>query len=167
MSIDIQTSNGGSVKSTRRRKHTLTELLISQDELTELLAISGELEDERPIAKAFNTHNLYMQFLQLSLAGSARKNLPPLSLNEQHLLEQIAVHSEMDKPIKVADICRMTQFGCASTVRHLIHKLNAAGLIHVDAATSTPRRKFINLSQAGRAYFQEVEDCLDKALFMQ
>lgn len=153
--------------SPRRRKHSLSELLISQDELTELLAISGELENERPIAKAFNTHNFYMQFLQLSLAGSSKKNLPTLSLNEQHLLEQIAVHCEMDKPIKVADISRMKQFGCSSTIHHLIHKLNAAGLIHLDASTSAPRHKFINLSQAGRAYFQEVEDCLDKALLMQ
>ena len=147
--------------------HKPTESLISQDELAQLLAISGELEDERPIAKEFNTHHFYMQFLQLSLAGSSKKSLPTLSLNEQHLLEQIAVHCEMDKPIKVVDVCRMRQFGCPSTIHHLIHKLSAAGFIHLDAAVSTPRLKFINLSQTGRAYFQEVEDCLDMALLSQ
>ena len=144
-----------------------SEALISQDELTQLLAISGDLEDERPNSEGFNTHLFYMQFLQLSLAESASKNMPALSLNEQHLLEQIAVHCEMDQPIKVVDVCRMRQFGCSSTIHHLIHKLNAAGFIHLDAAQSTPRLKFINLSPLGRAYFQEVEDFLDRALLRQ
>ena len=141
--------------------------LISHDELAQLLAISGDLEDERPIARAFNTHHFYMQFLQLSLASSSKNNLPTLSLNEQHLLEQIAVYCEMDKPIKVVDVCRMRQFGCPSTSHHLIQKLSDAGLIYLDAAQSTPRLKFINLSSVGRAYFQEVEDCLDMALLRQ
>lgn len=141
--------------------------LISQEELSQLLAISVELEDERPITNGFNTHHFYMHFLKLSLAGSTKKSLPTLSLNELHLLEQIAVHCEMDKPIKVVDVSRMKQFGCPSTIHHLIHKLSTAGFIELDAAQSSPRLKFIKLSPMGRAYFQEVEDCLDMALLSQ
>lgn len=153
--------------SPRRTPQNPREAVISHDELTQLLAISSELEEERPVTKAFNTHHFYMQFLQLSLAGSSKNSLPALSQNEQHLLEQIAVHDEMDKPIKVVDVCRMKQFGCPSTIQHLIHKLSAAGFIHLDRAQSAPRHKFINLSQVGKAYFQKLEDCLDMALSSQ
>jgi hypothetical protein len=100
-----------------------TTPLISNDELTQLLAISGELEDELALTKAFNTHHFYMQFLEFTLANASNNDLPTLTLNEQHLLEQIAVRCEMDK-----------------------HKLSAAGLIHLDVAPSNLRKKFIYLS---------------------
>jgi hypothetical protein len=106
-----------------------SQRIISSDELNELLAISHELEHERLIAKEFKTHRFYMQFLELSLANQHKNSRPILTLNEQHLLEQIAVRCEMDKPISVIDLCVMRQFGCSSTIHHLIHKLGAADLI--------------------------------------
>ena len=144
-----------------------TTPLISNDELTQLLAISSELEAEQPSVKVFDTHHVYMQFLEFTLANASTHGLPALTLNEQHLLEQIAVRCEMDKPISVIDACKMRQFGCASTIHHLIYKLSAAGLIHLDAAPSNLRKKFIQLSPIGQAYFQKLEDFLDMALLHQ
>ena len=138
--------------------------LISNDELTQLLAISSELEAERPQAKVFNTHHVYMQFLEFTLSNASANDLPTLTPNEQHLLELIAVRCEMDKPISVIDVCQMRQFGCASTIHHLIHKLSVASLIHLDAAPSNLRKKFIHLSPMGQAYFQKLEDFLNMAL---
>jgi DNA-binding MarR family transcriptional regulator len=143
------------------------QALISHDELTQLLSISRELEDERPLAKAFNTHHFYMQFLEFTLANTSKSQWPSLTLNEQHLLEQIAVRCEMDKPISVVEVCQMRQFGCASTIYHLIFQLNTAGLISLEVNASTPRKKFIHLSSKGHAYFQELEDFLDMALLRQ
>lgn len=141
--------------------------LISSEELNELLTISQELEDERPIAKEFNTHHFYMQFLELSLANQHKNSRPILTLNEQHLLEQIAVRCEMDKPISVIDLCVMRQFGCSSTIHHLIHKLSSAGLIFLDSNHSAPRKMFLNLSSRGYAYFKEIEARLEMALQTQ
>ena len=47
--------------------------------------------------------------------------------------------------------------------------LNLDTSVHcqLDAAQSTPRLKFTNLSEMGRSYFQEVEDCLEMALLSQ
>ena len=144
-----------------------TTPLISNDELTQLLAISSELEAEQPSAKVFNTHHVYMQFLEFTLANASANNLPMLTPNEQHLLELIAVRCEMDKPISVIDVCQMRQFGCASTIHHLIYQLIAAGLIHLDVEPSNLRKKFIHLSPVGQAYFQKLEDFLDMALLRQ
>ena len=141
--------------------------LISNDELTQLLAISSELEADRPQAKIIDTHHVYMQFLELTLANASTHELPTLTPNEQHLLELIAVRCEMDKPISVMDVCQMRQFGCASTIHHLIYQLIAAGLIHLDVAPSNLRKKFIHLSPKGLAYFQKLEDFLDMALLRQ
>ena len=138
--------------------------LISNDELTQLLAISSELEAERPQAKVFDTHHVYMQFLEFTLANESTNDLPTLTPNEQHLLELIAVRCEMDKPISVTDACQLRQFGCSSTIHHLIHKLSVARLIDLDVAASNSRKKFIHLSQKGQAYFQKLEDFLDMAL---
>lgn len=143
---------------------TQTNSLISNDELTQLLAISGELEDEHTLAKIFDTHHVYMQFLEFTLANASANELPTLTPNEQHLLELIAVRCEMDKPISVADACQLRQFGCSSTIHHLIHKLSVARLIDLDVAASNSRKKFIHLSQKGQAYFQKLEDFLDMAL---
>jgi hypothetical protein len=134
----------------RRDVPEYRQRLISSDELNELLTISQELEDERFIAKEFNTHHLYMQFLELSLANQHVNRRPILTLNEQHVLEQIAVRCEMDKPISVIDLCVMRQFGCSSTIHHLIHKLIAADLIFLDSYRGSKRKKFINLSPVGR-----------------
>lgn len=141
--------------------------LISHDELTQLLAISSELEVELPKAKVYDTHHVYMQFLEFTLANASANNLPTLTPNEQHLLELIAVRCEMDKPISVIDICQMRQFGCASTIHHLIYKLSAAALIALDVSPSNLRKKFIHLSPTGQAYFQRLEDFLDLAMLRQ
>jgi DNA-binding MarR family transcriptional regulator len=141
-----------------------SQRIISSDELNELLAISQELEHERLIAKEFNTHRFYMQFLELSLANQHKNSRPILTLNEQHLLEQIAVRCEMDKPISVIDLCVMRQFGCSSTIHHLIHKLGAADLIFLDSYRGSKRKKLISLSPAGRQYFREIEARLEVAL---
>jgi hypothetical protein len=150
--------------NTLRDESKFNQPLISSDELNELLTISQELEDERPIAKEFNTHHFYMQFLKLSLASQHNDSRPILTQNEQHLLEQIAVRCEMDKPISVSDMCVMRQFGCSSTIHHLIHKLSEAGLIFLDSNHSAPRKMFLNLSSSGYAYFKEIEVRLDMAL---
>lgn len=152
---------------TKRDAFQPREPLIGGDELNYLLAISQELEDERPVVKQFDVHHLYMQFLEFSLANQLNPKRPVLTLNEQHLLEQIAVCCEMDRPISVIDVCLMRQFGCSSTIHHLIHKLSAAKLIFLDSNASAPRKKFINLSPAGRAYFKEIEARLDMALQSQ
>ena len=151
----------------RRDVPEYRQRLISSDELNELLTISQELEDERFIAKEFNTHHFYMQFLELSLANQLLNRRPILTLNEQHLLEQIAVRCEMDKPISVIDLCVMRQFGCSSTIHHLINKLSAADFIFLDSYRGSKRKKFINLSSAGRQYFKEIEARLETALGIQ
>jgi DNA-binding MarR family transcriptional regulator len=152
---------------TRWNASTQTKPLFSNEELTQLLAISSELEAELPQAKVFDTHHVYMQFLEFTLANVSANDFSKLTPNEQHLLELIAVRCEMDKPISVMDICQMRQFGCASTIHHLIYQLSAAGLIHLDVAPSNLRKKFIHLSPTGQAYFQKLEDFLDMALLRQ
>jgi len=139
------------------------EAILSNAELTALLAISKDLEDDRPVDKKVNTHHLYMQFLQISSANAENKNLPFLTLNEQHLLEQIAVRSEMENPISVSEACLMRQFGCISSVHHQIQKLNIVGLVELDADKNDRRRKFIRLSKDGLDYFKQIENCLDTA----
>jgi DNA-binding MarR family transcriptional regulator len=146
---------------------TQTKPLISNEELTQLLAISSDLEAELPQAKVFDTQHVYMQFLEFTLANVSANDFPKLTPNEQHLLELIAVRCEMDKPISVMDVCQMRQFGCASTIHHLIYQLSAAGLIYLDVAPSNLRKKFIHLSPTGQAYFQKLEDFLDMALLRQ
>lgn len=141
--------------------------LLSNDELTQLLAISGEIEDEMQGFTKSNTHHLYMQFLQISLANKPTANLAILTLNEQHLLEQIAIRCEMGNPVSVTEACQMRQFGCISTVHHKIQKLNALGLIFLDADHVDLHKKFITLSANGLNYFKQIEDCLDMALMLQ
>lgn len=85
---------------------------------------------------------MYMQFLQNTFADQPNKNSPTLTLNEQHLLEQIAIHCEMDKPISVSEACSMRQFGCVSTVHHQIRNLSAAGLIFLDIDKNNTRGGF-------------------------
>ena len=143
------------------------EALLSNAELAELLAISSDLEDERPVVKKPSTHQLYMQFLQISLANAPNTSLPNLTLKEQHLLEQIAVRSEMGNPISVSEACQMRQFGCISTVHHQIHKLSTAGLVVLDSDQNDRRKKFISLSKDGLEYFKQIENCLDTALMRQ
>jgi DNA-binding MarR family transcriptional regulator len=167
LALRFRISHAGHDMKSMRHTPSQTQPLISNDELTQLLAISADLESERPTAKVFDTHHVYMQFLEFTLANASTHGLPALTLNEQHLLEQIAVRCEMDKPISVIDACQMRQFGCASTIHHLIYKLSAAGLIHLDAAPSNLRKKFIQLSPIGQAYFQKLEDFLDMALLRQ
>ena len=142
-------------------------VLLSNDELAQLLAISSDLEDEKPVFKRANTHHLYMQFLQNSLENTPNKSLPMLTLNEQHLLEKIAVRCELGSPMNISEACLMRQFGCISTVQHQIHKLSEAGLISLDAVQNNRRKKFINLSPEGLEYFKRIEDCLEKALLSQ
>jgi DNA-binding MarR family transcriptional regulator len=144
-----------------------SKAFLSNEELTQLLAISGELEDEIPALKKSTTHHLYMQFLQISLANRPQKNLVTLTLNEQHLLEQIAIRCEIGNPINVTEACQMHQFGCISTVHHQIHKLNTLGLIFLEADQDDLRKKLINLSPDGLEYFKQIEDCLDLALMRQ
>ena len=55
-----------------------TTPLISNDELTQLLAISSEQEAEQPSVKVFDTHHFYMQFLEFTLANASANNLPML-----------------------------------------------------------------------------------------
>lgn len=141
--------------------------LISNDELTQLMAISGELDEVMPQTRSFDTHHFYMQFLEFTLVNASKNDSLMLTLNEQHLLEQIAVRCEMDKPISVIDACQIRQFGCASTIHNLIYKLNASGLIYLDVMPNNPRKKFIHLSTSGYAYFQKLEDFLDKTLLSQ
>ena len=128
------------------------------------MAISSDLKDERMSLKTSNTHHTYMQFLQNTLAEKPNQNYPTLKLNEQHLLEQIAIRCEMGNPINVSEACLMRQFGCVSTVHLLIQKLSAAGLIWLDLDQKDRRQKFINLSPDGLEYFKRIEDCLDQAL---
>jgi DNA-binding MarR family transcriptional regulator len=142
-------------------------VLLSNDELTQLLAISSDLEDEKLAFKRRNTHHLYMQFLQNSLENMPNKSSAMLTINEQHLLEQIAVRCEQGNPMNVSEACLMRQFGCISTVHHQIHKLSATGLISLDAVENNRRKKLINLSSDGLKYFKRFEDCLDKALLSQ
>ena len=144
-----------------------SEALLSRDELDQLWAISSDLQNERAAFKKQNTHHLYMQFLQLSNANASPKSWPTLTLNEHHLLEQIAVRCEAGKPVSVSEACRMRQFGCISTVHHQLQKLSVAGLNHLDVDHKDRRKKSISLSAHGLEYFEQIEDCLDKALMRQ
>ena len=141
-----------------------SKVFISNEELDQLMAISGDLEEERISLKNSTMHHMYMQFLQNTLAEKPNKNSPTLTLNEEHLLEQIAIHCEMGNPFNVSEACLMRQFGCISTVHHQIQKLSSAGLIFLDLDKHDRRKKFINLSSYGLEYFKHIEDCLDKAL---
>ena len=141
-----------------------SKVFISNEELDQLMAISSDLEDERIALKKSSTHHLYMQFLQMALTNKPNKIWPTLTPNEQHLLEQIAIRSDMSNPISVREACLMRQFGCVSTIHHQIQKLSAAGLISLQLDKNDRRKKFINLSPDGLEYFKHIEDCLDKAL---
>ena len=141
-----------------------SKVFISNEELDQLMAISSDLEDERIALKKSSTHHLYMQFLQMALTNKPNKIWPTLTLNEQHLLEQIAIRSDMSNPISVREACLIRQFGCVSTIHHQIQKLSAAGLIVLLSDENDRRKKFINLSLDGLKYFKHIEDCLDKAL---
>ena len=141
-----------------------SKVFISNEELDQLMAISSDLEDERIALKKSSTHHLYMQFLQMALTNKPNKTWPTLTLNEQHLLEQIAIRSDMSNPISVREACLIRQFGCVSTIHHQIQKLIAAGLIVLQSDENDRRKKFINLSLDGLKYFKHIEDCLDKAL---
>ena len=141
-----------------------SKVFISNEELDQLMAISSDLEDERIALKKSSTHHLYMQFLQMALTNKPNKIWPTLTPNEQHLLEQIAIRSDMSNPISVREACLMRQFGCVSTIHHQIQKLSAAGLISLQLDENDRRKKFINLSPDGLEYFKHIEDCLDKAL---
>jgi DNA-binding MarR family transcriptional regulator len=142
------------------------KVFITNEELDQLMAISTDLDEERSSPKKLNTHHLYMEFLKNSFANKPKNNSSVLTLNEQHLLEQIAIRSEMSNPLKMSEACRMRQFGCASTVHHHIQNLSAAGLIFLVVNSKDRRQKFINLSPAGLEYFKQIEDCLDKALML-
>ncbi len=137
--------------------------LISAQELKQLLEISSELEDEKLPSKKFDTHHFYMQFLGHTMKHADHSNVPQLSFSEQHLLELIAVQCDTGKPLRVSDACVMRHFGCPSTVHHQIHKLTVAGLIFLGSDPENKRQKLMRLSDSGRAYFQEIEDCLDMA----
>ena len=141
--------------------------LLSNDELTQLLAISDVIEDPMPTFKKSNTHHLYMQFFEISLANKSNKSLRTLTLNEQHLLEQIAIHCETGKPLTVKEACQMRQLGSISTVHHQIHKLNDLGLIFLEVDQGDLNTKILNLSSDGLEYFKQIEDCLDRALMHQ
>lgn len=141
-----------------------TEALISSDEMQELLAISSDSEGEISNEKFFNTHHFYMKFLKHSLAHGNKKSRKGLSLSELHLLEQIAVCCEMGRPISVSEISLMRQFGCSSTIHHLIHKLKQLDMIFIDCSDDGLRKKIITLTAIGVAYFQDVEDRIDMAL---
>lgn len=140
------------------------KVLISNEELDQLMAISSDLEEERISLKKSNTHHMYMQFLQNALADKPNKNSPTLTLNEEHLLEQIAIRCEMGNPINVSEACLLRQFGCVSTVHHHIQNLCVAGLISLDVDKNDRRQKFINLSSDGLEYFKQIENCLDSAM---
>ena len=163
MGMSTQTLKGNGMNATRYMPEP-SKVFISNEELDQLMAISSDLEDERALLRKSNTHHMYMQFLQNTLAEKPNKKSPTLTLNEQHFLEQIAIRSEMESPINVSEACLMSQFGCVSTVHHLIQKLNSTGLINLDLDKADRRKKFINLSSDGLEYFKQIEDCLDKAL---
>ena len=141
-----------------------TDPLISRDEMQELQAISSDCESEISKEKFFDTHHFYMQFLKHSLALSDKKSRKGLSLSELHLLEKIAVCCEMGRPIRVNEISLMRQFGCSSTIHHLIHKLKQLDMIDVACSHDDFRKKTITLTPVGIAYFQDVEDRIDMAL---
>ena len=105
-----------------------------------------------------------MQFLKHSLTHRHKTNRRDLSLRELHLLEQIAVCCEIQKPISLAEISLMRQFGCPSTIHHLIYKLKQLNMIFVDCSHDSLRKKIITLTPSGVAYFQDVEDRIDMAL---
>ena len=161
--LSTQTPKVNGMNATRYTPEPI-KVFISNEELDQLMAISSDLEDERVLLRNSNTHHMYMQFLQNTLAEKPNKKSPTLTLNEQHFLEQIAIRCEMESPINVSKACLMSQFGCVSTVHHLIQKLNSAGLINLDLDKTDRRKKFINLSSDGLEYFKQIEDCLDKAL---
>ena len=140
------------------------KVFISNEELDQLMAISSDSDEERSSSKKLNTHHLYMEFLKNSFANKSKINSPALTLNEQHLLEQIAIRCEMSNPLKISEASRMLQFGCASTIHHHIQNLSAAGLIFLVVNKNDRRQKYINLSPAGLEYFKQIEDCLDKAM---
>ena len=140
------------------------EPLINSDEMRELLAISSDCESEMTEEKFFDTHHFYMQFLKHSLTHRQKKSLKDLSLRELHLLEQIAVCCEIQKPISVTEISLMRQFGCPSTIHHLIHKLKQLNMIFVECSHDSLRKKIITLTPVGIAYFQDVENRIDMAL---
>ena len=142
-------------------------LLLTNDELDQLWAISSEPADEKNVSKRQSTHHLYMEFLQLSSANTSNRSLPELTPNEQHLLEQIAVRCDQGNPMSVSEACLMRQFGCVSTVHHQIQKLSTAGLILLGVDQKDRRKKFIDLSANGLRYFEQIEDCLDAALMHQ
>ena len=142
------------------------KVFITNEELDQLMAISADLYEERSSPRKSNTHHLYMEFLKNSFANKPKNNSPALTLNEQHLLEQIAIRCETSEPLKISEACRMRQFGCASTVHHHIQNLSAAGLIFLVVNKNDRRQKFIDLSPAGFEYFKQIEDCLANALML-
>ena len=154
------------MNETRQTPHR-TGALLTNDELDQLWAISSGPADEKVALNKQSTHHLYMEFLQLSSASSSNRNLPNLTPNEQHLLEQIAVRCDVGHPMSVSEACLMRQFGCVSTVHHQIQRLRAAGLILLGVDQKDRRKKFINLSTSGLRYFEQIEDCLDAALMHQ
>ena len=141
-----------------------SKAFISNEELDQLMAISIDQKDERISLKKSNTHHMYMEFLKNSFANKPKNNSLALTLNEQHLLEQIAIRCDMGNPMNVGEACLIGQFGCTSTVHHYIQNLTVAGLIFLAANKNDQRQKFINLSPAGLEYFKKIEDCLDKVL---
>jgi len=154
------------MNETRQTPHR-NGALLTNDELDQLWAISSGPADEKVALNKLSTHHLYMEFLQLSSASSSNRNLPNLTPNEQHLLEQIAVRCDVGHPMSVSEACLMRQFGCVSTVHHQIQRLRAAGLILLGVDQKDRRKKFINLSTSGLRYFEQIEDCLDAALMHQ
>ena len=161
--LSTQSPKGNEMNATRYAPVS-SKVFISNEELDQLMAISSDLEEERISLKRSNTHHMYMQFLQNTLAEKPNQHSPTLKLSEQHLLEQIAIRCEMGNPLTVSEACLMRQFGCVSTVHLLIHKLSLAGLILLDWDKKDHRKKSINLSADGLEYFKQIEDCLDHAL---
>jgi len=141
--------------------------LISKEELSQLFAISTEMEHEKPVIKKYNAHHLYMQFLYLSLFNQSKIKALAINLHEQKLLEQIAVCCEMEIPISVTEVCLMRQFGCSSTIHYKLQKLIIAGLIYYKFENNNRRKKIIRLTEFGIHYFKQIEDCLDQALISQ
>ena len=151
------------MNETRQTPHRNVSLLTNA-ELDQLWAISSDPADEKTAFKRQSTHHLYMEFLQRSSANTSNRNVPKLTANEQHLLEQIAVHCESGNPISVSEACLMRQFGCASTVHHQIQKLSAAGLILLGVDQKDRRKKFITLSTIGLRYFEQIEEHFDRLI---
>lgn len=113
--------------------------------------------------KSNELQDIYFRFLNLFRAIEDLPGFPVLDSIEKALLDELSLNWKMGKNMLVSQAINLPEIGSPATLHARLKNLHKQGMI-VYAVDTDARKKYIQPTEKALQYFNQISECMNKAV---